>query len=257
MTMETRFLPFGGLPSDASTERSEYQIVEPVAGVAGQTVEFQISSSQAGMLDLSQTYLLSRITIAQAAADGGAGPFAPIKPFEEEDAPGEGFADAMWSSVELYINGVNVSDSAPGLYPYASWFRNALTKSQDWATGGLSRFASVYAGTGAATSGEGLALTSLTQMQCQVVAQPAGWGAENQGYCLSDKAVGSSAHIASNGGINLGSSVSTPYQSPALAFLVCKIPRLRPLSHRAGKGVCRTYIPAGQGSPRPPNRRRH
>ena len=67
MTMEMRFLPFGGLPSDASTERSEYQIIEPVAGVAGQTVEFQISASQAGMIDLSQTYLLSRLTMAQAA----------------------------------------------------------------------------------------------------------------------------------------------------------------------------------------------
>ena len=119
MTMETRFLPFGGLPSDASTERSEYQIIEPVAGVAGQTVEFQISASQAGMIDLSQTYLLSRLTMAQAAAGGGAGPFNPIKPFEEAEGPEEGFADAMFSSVELYINGVNVSDSAPGLYPYA------------------------------------------------------------------------------------------------------------------------------------------
>ena len=47
------------------------------------------------MIDLSQTYLLSRLTMAQAAAAGGAGPFAPIKPFEEDDAPEEGFADAM------------------------------------------------------------------------------------------------------------------------------------------------------------------
>jgi len=221
MTMETRFLPFGGLPSDASTERSEYQIIEPVAGVAGQTVEFQISASQAGMLDLSQTYLLSRVTVAQGAAAGGAG--TNIKPFEEDEAPEEGFADAMWSSCELYINGVNVSDSAPGLYPYASWFRNALTKSQEWASGGLSRYAAAKAGSGAGTIGEGAAITAFPELQCQLLAQPAGWGAENQGYCLADKAVGSGALLASNGGTNLGSVVSTPYQSPALAFRQSKV----------------------------------
>jgi len=221
MTMETRFLPFGGLPSDASTERAEYQIIEPVAGVAGQTVEFQISASQAGMIDLSQTYLLSRITVAQNAAAGGAG--VNILPFEEDEAPEEGFADAMWSSCELYINGVNVSDSAPGLYPYASWFRNCLTKSQEWASGGLTRYAAVKAGSGAGFRGEGLAITAVGEMQCQMVAQSAGWGAENQGYCLSDKAVGSSAVTASSGGINLGSVASGPYQSPSLAFRQSKV----------------------------------
>jgi len=149
----------------------------------------------------------------------------------------------MWSSVELYINGVNVSDAAPGLYPYASWFRNALTKSQDWAAGGLSRFASVYAGTGADTKGAGLVVTSLTQMQCQVIAQPAGWGAENQGYCFSDKAVGSGASIGSNGGINLGSVVSTPYQSPATAFLQAKVaPALRTGAAIKSEWICTPNI---------------
>ena len=222
MTMETRFLPFGGLPSDASTERSEYQIIEPVAGVAGQTVEFQISASQAGMIDLSQTYLLSRLTIGQAVAGGGAG--HPIKPFEDAEAPEEGFADAMWSSVELYINGANVSDSAPGLYPYASWFRNCLTKSQEWASGGLTRYTACQAGDAAAGGvGEGVAVVALPSLRAEIAAQPAGWGAENQGYCLSDKAVGSGAVENSNGGVNLGSVAPSPFQSPALAFRQAKV----------------------------------
>ena len=67
--MERRFMPFGGLPSDISTDRAEYQIIEPIASVtSGNTVEFQISASQAGMIDWSQSYLLSRLTMVQTTA---------------------------------------------------------------------------------------------------------------------------------------------------------------------------------------------
>jgi len=36
-----------------------------MAGVGSNTVEFQISAAQAGMIDLSQIYILSRITMKQ------------------------------------------------------------------------------------------------------------------------------------------------------------------------------------------------
>jgi len=130
-TMERRFMPFGGLPSDISTDRAEYQIIEPIASVtSGNTVEFQISASQAGMIDWSQSYLLSRLTMvqttdweavaaeaataaveatatpAQRAVDADAAMAAPrsIWAFEENEAPEECFSAAMWSSCELYIN---------------------------------------------------------------------------------------------------------------------------------------------------------
>jgi len=231
MRTDLRFEPFRPLQGDPTTERSEYQVIDPVAGVESGTIEFQISASPAGMIDLSQSYVLSRLTMKQttdyaakpvaALVNGDATPETlkvallattadpdvaaprPIRPWEEDDAPGECFSDAIWSLVEFYINGVNVSDSAPGLYPYASYFRNALTKNQQWASGGIIHYASARAGHESAPLsnqdvgiGEDEFLYSWKQMKAKLMATPAGYGAENMGYAFSDKAYGSTGAAA-------------------------------------------------------------
>ena len=133
---DQRFIPTGHLSSDVSTERSEYIAVYPEGGVAGPTIEFNIRASQAGFISLSQSYLLSQLTVAHTAAV----PAVPIRPYENETAPVQGFADAIFSNIQLYINGVDVSDATPGLYPYSAFYRHALTKHNDWVQGGITRY---------------------------------------------------------------------------------------------------------------------
>jgi len=211
------------------------------------------------MIDLSQAYVLSRLTMKQTtnyvakpvvgAVVGDANSAdrkvaliattehpavaAPrsICPWEEDDAWGECFSDAIWSSVELYINGVNVSDSAPGHYPYASYFRNALTKNQQWASGGIIRSASASAGhqSGPLSNKDvGIGEDEFLSVQSeadegQTDGLPCGlWGGEHH-YVFSDKAYGSTGAAASSGGCNLGAAAATPYDSPAIAFLQSKV----------------------------------
>jgi len=98
-----RFLPFGGLASDVTTDRSEYVTVYPTGGIAGPTIEFNISAAQAGFVSLSQSYILSRLTVFKDAAH------TAVTPFTDNTSPGEGFADS-WSNIQLFINGVDVGD---------------------------------------------------------------------------------------------------------------------------------------------------
>jgi len=205
-----RFLPFGGLASDVTTDRSEYVTVYPTGGIAGPTIEFNISAAQAGFVSLSQSYILSRLTVVKDAAH------TAVKPFTDNTAPGEGFADS-WSNIQLFINGVDVSDATPGTYPYAAWYKNALVKGQDWVSGGLSRFSSPSA----AVVED--AAPGAAEAVCRTLATPAGWGAEFQGYALTDKAVGSSADIDSIAGRNWGAVSGTPFHSPGRAFRQSKI----------------------------------
>ena len=208
----SRFLPFGGLPSDVTTERSEYVTVYPTGGVSGPTIEFNISASQAGFVSLSQSYIASLLTIAHTAAG------AAVSPYTDVTAPCEGFADAMWSNIQLYINGMDVSDATPGTYPYGAFYRNALTKSHDWVAGGLTR----YAGAAPAVA-EGAAVTAVAELAGRTLATPAGWGAEFQGYALYDKAIGRVAANASVAGQNWGAVTETPVDNPAHAFRQSKI----------------------------------
>jgi len=104
--VDQRFLPFGSLASDTSTARSEYVTMYPTRGIAGPTIEFNISASQAGFISLSQSYISSLLTVVNSAAT-----HTGLLSFAEEIAPCEGFADVMWSNVQLYINGVDVSDA--------------------------------------------------------------------------------------------------------------------------------------------------
>jgi len=210
-SVDTRFIPTGVLASDTSTDRSEFQTYYPEGGVSGPTITFNIPASQAGFVSLSQSFISSLLTVAHS------GGHLAITPWSNQTAPAEGFADCLWSNVQLYINGVDVSDSAPGTYPYAAFYRNALTKSQDWTTGGLTRFASV--------SGvvEDAAVTVFTQLAARSLATPAGWGAEFQGYALSDKAIGRVGVAGTIAGANWGAVSVVPAQDPALAYRQSKV----------------------------------
>jgi len=224
---------------------------------SGNTVEFQISASQAGMIDWSQSYLLSRLTMvqttdwaavvhqaataaveatatpAQLATDADAAMPAPrpIRPFEENEGPEEAFSAAMWSSCELYINGVLVSDATQGLYPYADYFRNCLTKPASWASGGVFRYARVSAGKVSAVPAnrdKGVNMDGnilgLNQMKPDIAGNAGGWGSELCGYTMgSDRAVGASASFESSGGMNMGPTAVNPYQSPGLAYRQSKV----------------------------------
>jgi len=177
-SVDTRFIPTGVLASDTSTDRIEFQTYYPDGGISGPTITFNIPASQAGFVSLSQSYISSLLTIAHNAKHSA------VTPYVDETAPAEGFADALWSSVQLYINGVDVSDASRGTYPYAAFYRNALTKSQDWEAGGLARLAAVNAVV------EDAAVTAFNQLSCRSLTTPTSWGAKFQGYALSGKAVG-------------------------------------------------------------------
>lgn len=213
VSVDQRFLPFGALSSDTSTARSEYVTVYPTGGIAGPTIEFNISASQSGFVSLSQSYISSLLTIVKASAT-----HTGVLPFANVTAPCEGFADAMWSNVQLYINGVDVSDATPATYPYAAFYRNALTKSQDWVAGGLTHYVAP-----AVALVEGTDATALAQLSARSLSTPAGWGAEFQGYALCDKAVGHVADQGSVAGGNWGAVTETPFDSPAHAFRQSKI----------------------------------
>lgn len=209
---DARFLPFGERSVDVSTDRAEYVSIYPTGGLAGPTIEFNIPASQVGFLSLSQSYIHSQISVAKD--DTGAG----VQSFIHATAPEEGFADAIWNDIKVYINGVDVSDSTPGMYPYSAFYKNALSKSQDWVAGGITRFAYVNE-----NSAEGVQPT-IGNMITETLAQATGWGAEHQGWCMgSDKSVGSSAQTASPGGLNVGAVSRLPIDSVSHAFRQNKI----------------------------------
>lgn len=67
----------------------------------------------------------------------------------------------MWSNVQFYIIGLDVSDSCPGTYPYAAFNRKTLTKSQDWVVGGFIHHAAVGA------LEEDATVTNVDQLFCR------------------------------------------------------------------------------------------
>ena len=173
---DPRFLPFSqGPPADISTSNSDYEIVQPTGGVAGARVEFNVSASSAGMIDLSRSYIRSRLKIDTDAGGNPVVAYAGAAVSLEE-----GFSDAMWSDMDTFINGVSVGDSAPGLYPHSAFYRNALTRDAGWAEGKVIRYAAVD--NNSALNGQ----PQVAHMHVYYEGFRAGWGAEHCGYAFSD-----------------------------------------------------------------------
>lgn len=206
--IDPRFVPMGDLPTDISTHKSEYLEVAPTGGVLGSTIEFQVSASSAGLIDLSRSYILTRVHTQDGGGDMDVG----------DHGPEEGFSDCLWQSLDTYINGVSVGDSAPGLYPYAGWFRNALSKPASWANGQVLRYGFVD---GAVNSGT--ACTAIGQVRPQHMIPPPGWGAENCGYAISSYNPGADLTSASPHGEAVTADLTGGRYNRSMAFRHLKV----------------------------------
>lgn len=180
---------------DVATERSEYVQINATGGVGNATIEFNIPASAAGMIDLSSSYIRSTVRVNLDATNTGS-PRQWYLGGDDQVAVEEGFGDAMWSNVQTYINGVDVSDSTPGLYPHAAFARHAITKDAAWrAPGGLIRYTTpntdINTDAGAGAVGDLIARVASTAT--------AGWGAKFSGYSLSSHA-NSNGQADTNGG---------------------------------------------------------
>lgn len=212
------FLPLGGLPVDLSQARSEYVTVTPSGGsVAGSTdVEFIIPASSRGFIDLANSYIVTRVPFRDwydPSAAGDPAGVSAINAWRSDTAPEEGAGDSIWRSLSMYMGSTDVSDSAPNLYPYASYFRNSLTRPASWVQGGLQRVVTLDE-----TVNDESSPADFGDMHGFTTASPAGWGAEMQGWALYSKATGSTGTSTGGSGLNRGSSALTPYESPSLAL---------------------------------------
>jgi len=113
-------------PSDISTLfTSDYVQYFPLVSVKDQysCVEFLITTETSGYVDPSDSFVAVSCRILQQDGE-------KISSTETiKVAPSNLFFHAMWSNLEVYINGQLISDSS-NMYPYVAYLQRLLTKTE-------------------------------------------------------------------------------------------------------------------------------
>jgi hypothetical protein len=170
--------------------RTDYTEHISTGSITGAQITFEIPAGGGGFIDLSKSYIATRTRVLPTAA-GASDAAGYARPGRQQQAPGEGISDLLWSNIETRINGVEISDSQAGLTPYTAFYSKTLTKPASWANAGCMRVASVQKNDRV----DGEAVAAFTELTAATLVSEAGWGAQHAGYAKNGFVSGDSTVI--------------------------------------------------------------
>jgi hypothetical protein len=121
VVIDKRFIATSNLERNISTQSAEYVRYNPIGNVNNTQIEFQIEPSEAGYIDLKNSYIVSQVRILKnGSTPTVAADLLSLKAYTSL---------LQWSDIQTTVNGVNLSDENSNEYPYSAWVKTALTES--------------------------------------------------------------------------------------------------------------------------------
>lgn len=142
VVVDSRFDIFGRRPQQISVRETRVSQHAPNGTIGNQQLEFTISGTGEGWIDLSRSYFSINVGLAQELPAGIAWPTQPDAKYIPIPQDNRGatvetfFPHLLWDDVRLYFNGVDVSDETNQHYGLQAFYRDALTKGGSWARAG-------------------------------------------------------------------------------------------------------------------------